>query len=123
MKKSLATLILLAPLTLGLTGCIVVADGRGDSDSYMSDFEDREYENRKKIARLENGMSYSEVQDHLGVPDFNESYQKDGEDIQVLFYRTNRIHADSMTTKEECTPVVFKNRKLVSWGEKAYKQI
>ncbi len=123
MKKPLATLLLLAPLSLGLTGCIVVADGDGGHNSWSSDFEDREYDNRKKIARLELNMGYLEVQDYLGVPDFNETYQKEGEQIQVLFYRTNRKHKDSLTTKDECTPLVFKSSKLISWGEKAYSQI
>lgn len=123
MKKPLATLLLLAPLSLSLTGCIVVADGDGHHGSYQADFEDREYDNRKKIARLELDMGYLEVQDYLGVPDFNETYQKDGEQIKVLFYRTNRKHRDSMTTKDECTPLVFKANKLVSWGEMAYSQI
>lgn len=123
MKKSLATLLLIAPLTLGLTGCIIVADGNGEHGSFISDHEDREFENRKKIARLENGMAYLAAQDYLGVPDFNESYDKDGEAIQVLFYRTNRVHSDSMTTKDECTPLIFKAGKLTSWGESAYKEL
>ncbi|KGJ90548.1 DUF3192 domain-containing protein [Thalassotalea sp. ND16A] len=123
MKKSLAALMLIAPLTLGLTGCIVVADGDGDFDRYVSDHEDREYENRKKMARLVTGMSFNDAQDHFGVPDFNESYEKGGETIQVLYYRTNRKHGDGMTTKDECTPLVFKDSKLVSWGESAYKQL
>jgi hypothetical protein len=59
----------------------------------------------------------------MGVADFNESYQKNGEQIQVLFYRTNRLHKDGLTTKDECTPLIFKNNQLVSWGENAYKQI
>ena len=123
MKKTLATLLLIAPLTLGLTGCIIVADGDGKHGSFIADHEDREFENRKKIARLENGMAYLSAQDHLGVPDFNESYDKNGETIQVLFYRTNRKHSDSMTTKDECTPLIFKAGKLTSWGESAYKEL
>lgn len=123
MKKSLATLLLIAPLSLGLTGCIIVADADGNYDSHVADFQDREYENRKKIARLELNMGYLEVQDYLGVPDFNETYQKDNEQVHVLFYRTNRKHKDSLTTKDECTPLVFKGEKLVSWGDSAYQQL
>ncbi|TRX57066.1 DUF3192 domain-containing protein [Thalassomonas sp. M1454] len=122
MKKTLATLLLIAPLSLGLTGCIIVADTDGNGH-IMADHEDREYENRKKISRLELDMGYLEVQDYLGVADFNEVYEKNGETIQVLYYRTNRKHADSMTTKDECTPLVFKAKKLVSWGDSAYQQL
>lgn len=122
MKNKLATLLLIAPLSLGLTGCIIVADTDGNGH-IMVDHEDKEYDNRKKIARLELDMGYLEVQDYLGVADFNEVYEKNGDHIQVLYYRTNRKHADSMTTKDECTPLIFKAKKLVSWGESAYQQL
>ncbi|WP_371189163.1 DUF3192 domain-containing protein [Thalassotalea maritima] len=124
MKKSLAALLLAAPMTLALSGCIVVAPGSdGDYSHFTADHEEREYQNRKKIARLTVGMEYLAAQDYLGVPDFSEVYDKNGESIQVLYYRTNRVHADSQTTKDECTPLVFKNGKLSSWGDSAYQQI
>ena len=52
MKKSLLALIVVAPLTLGLTGCVIAVGGE-DGHSISGDFEDREYENRKKIARIQ----------------------------------------------------------------------
>ena len=59
----------------------------------------------------------------LGVADFNEVYNKGDENIQVLYYRTNRKHADGITTKDECTPLIFKNGALVSWGDTAYSML
>ena len=49
MKKSLLALIVVAPLSMGLTGCVIAVGGE-DGHSINSNFEDREYENRKKIA-------------------------------------------------------------------------
>jgi uncharacterized protein DUF3192 len=120
MKKVLLPLLVIAPLTLGLTGCVVAVGGGEDGYSMNHDFEDREYDNRKKIARLQLNSSFNDVQSTLGVADFNEVYEKNGENIQVLYYRTNRKHKDGITTKDECTPLIFKNGELVSWGDSAY---
>ena len=122
MKKSLATLLLLAPLTLGLTGCIIVADGDGKYNSSV-DHEDRERDNRSQIANLTLNTPIDQVKTKFGVPDFNETYTKDGETIQVLFYRTMRKHSDGMTTKDECTPLLFKDGVLTSWGDTALQQL
>ncbi|WP_448213280.1 DUF3192 domain-containing protein [Colwellia sp. MEBiC06753] len=119
MKKSLIVLLAALPLTLSLTGCVISVGGDEDR-GYSFDHEDRAYENRKKIAVLQLNSSFADVQHTLGVADFNEVYQKDDENIQVLYYRTNRKHKDGLTTKDECTPLIFKNGMLVSWGEKAY---
>jgi hypothetical protein len=59
----------------------------------------------------------------MGIADFNESYSKDDDTYQVLYYRTQRINGDGVTTKDECTPLVFKNSILVGWGERAYNTI
>ncbi len=123
MKKSIIALLVVAPLALGLSGCVIKIGG-GDSDhGFNSDYEDREYDNRKKIARLIASTSIHAVQKEFGVADFNETYQKNDETVQVLFYRTQRAHKDGVTTKDECTPLVFKNNLLVSWGETAYQQL
>lgn len=115
MKKSLIALLCTAPLTLGLTGCIVSVGGEEDH-VISSEFEDREYSNRKKIARLSLGSSYNDVANQLGVADFNESYEKEGENIQVLFYRTNRVHKDGLTTRDECTYLYFVGGALKETG-------
>ncbi len=119
MKKSLATLLLIAPLTLGLTGCIIVADGDGKYNDMNISHEDREYENRKKIARLDLATGYNEAYEMFGVADFNETYEKDGDKVQVLYYRTHRKNADGMTTKDECTYLHFVAGKLVGTGSGA----
>jgi hypothetical protein len=56
----------------------------------------------------------------MGIADFNEFYIKGEDTYQVLYYRTQHIDGDGVTTKDECTPLVFKNSALLGWGETIY---
>ncbi|WP_440873807.1 DUF3192 domain-containing protein [Thalassotalea sp. PLHSN55] len=124
MKKSVLALLVAAPLALSLSGCVVkIGDDAGNGHGFSADFEDREYSNRKKISKLVPETSIHAVQKEFGIADFNEVYQKDGENVQVLFYRTQRAHKDGVTSKDECTPLIFKNNVLVSWGDTAFQQL
>ena len=120
-KKTLLALLIVLPLTASLSGCVVAVGGDKGDYGYSYDFEDKEQENRHKLTQLQPNMSFVEVKTIMGIPDFNEVYDKNGETIQVLFYRTQRTKKDGLTTKDECTPLIFKENKLVSWGENAYK--
>ena len=114
---------IILPLALAssflLTGCVVSVGGGSDSH-YGTDVEDREYNNRKHISNLETGMSCESVLRKMGVADFNELYEKQDGTYRVLFYRTQRTMGDGITTKDECTPIVFKDSGLVGWGDSAY---
>lgn len=116
MKKSLIALLVAVPLSLSLTGCVVAVGGGEDGPTITSDFDDREYENRKKIAKIQLGSSFNDVTNKLNVADFNENYQKNDTNIQVLFYRTHRTHKDGMTTKDECTYLHFVDGVLKETG-------
>ena len=116
MKKSILALIIAAPLTLSLTGCVVSVGG-DDGHNMTSDYENREYTNRKKISRISLNSSIIDVTNRLGVADFNETYEKDGNTVRVLFYRTNRIHKDGLTTRDECTYLYFVNGELIETGQ------
>ena len=37
-----------------------------------------------------------------------------------MFFRTQHVRADGLTTQDECTPLLFENDKLIAWGEGAY---
>lgn len=118
--------ILLAALSLPvlLSGCVVSVGGDGEYDSdYHYSYKSLEKKNRAHIADFTTDMSISAVKSKMGVPDFNEMYQRGDDNVQVLFYRTQRNEGDGMTTKDECTPLVFKNGVLIGWGEHAYQKI
>jgi len=120
MKHVFLAAALVSPLLL--SGCVVSVGGDKDG-YYSSDWEEREYNNRKHISRLEKDMSYESVVRKMGVADFNELHEKGDGVYRVLFYRTQRTMDDGITTKEECTPLVFLNGMLVGWGDSAYQHI
>ena len=115
MKKLSLSLLIAAPLLLSLPGCVVAVGGE-DGHHLSSDFEDREYDNRKLIARLALDSNFTAALNKLGVADFNETYKKDNENIQVLYYRTHRTKEDGMTTKNECTYLYFVDGLLKETG-------
>jgi len=124
LKKSLLAIMIALPLTTALSGCVIAVGGNDkDGFNYSTDYEDREHENRAHLNKLQHNMSFDQVQSLMGLADFNESYDKNGEAIQVLFYRTHRTEKDGLTTKNECTPLIFKNNALASWGDTAYHQL
>lgn len=120
MKKIALVAALAVPLML--SGCVISVDGDG-YDGYSSDWQDREYKNRKNIGRLTMDLTYAQVTDRMGVADFNEVHKRGEDTYQVLFYRTHRQSEDGVTTKDECTPLVLKNGLLVGWGDTAYADI
>ena len=109
-------------LVLGLSGC-VVAIGNTDEPKNQLASDKAQHENVKKINQLQLGFSVAEVKTLLGAPDFTEAFQKNGEQVQVLFYRTQLNRRDNKTTKDECTPIVFHGDQLSGWGEKAYNYL
>jgi len=111
---------LVSALSFSLSGCLIVA---GDRDWSDSDWEQRQSENRKAISNLSLKMSRLKVMDELGVPSFSEGFVKAGKEYQVLYYRTQKTKSDGETTKDETTPLVFKDNKLVGWGSEALEKI
>lgn len=118
----LAKLIALSVLTTTLTGCVVAI---GDKTEHQSErgWQKAQAHNLQQINQLQLGARADDVRALLGAPDFSELFTKEGEQVLVLFYRTHHVKSDSKTTKDECTPLVFKNNLLTGWGEKAYKYL
>ncbi|WP_327082857.1 DUF3192 domain-containing protein [Paraglaciecola hydrolytica] len=108
--------------SLCLSGCVISVDGDGKY-GHNSDWQDKEQKNRGVIAKLEPDLSLHDISMRLGTPDFNEYYEKAGDKFQILFFRTQRISGDGVTTKDECTPLIFKNGLLAGWGDTAYSLI
>lgn len=108
-----------------LSGCIIVG---GDHDEFerefsTSDWEDLERDNRSRIAKLQLGERYEAVMGQMGQASFTEAFQVDGATYQVLYYRTHRTHSDGETSKDETTPLVFKDGALIGWGMDALARI
>lgn len=112
MKK----LLLVLPLVTLLSACIVHV-GHDEEDSYSSDWKKRQKMNQEMINDLAMGTDISEVRDRFGSPDFSEAFQSGEDNYTVLFYRTRHRHSDGDTSRDETTPLVFKNGKLEGWGE------
>ncbi|WP_390881766.1 DUF3192 domain-containing protein [Alteromonas oceanisediminis] len=116
MKTTAIACGLCAPLLL--SGCVVSVGGDGDG-YYQHDWEKREANNRQHVSRLEQGMMLEKVTQRMGLADFDEAYQQDGANYRILYYRTQRITDDGVTTKDECTPLIFENGRLIGWGDAA----
>jgi hypothetical protein len=85
------------------------------------DWQDREEYNKVQISRLKLGSTREEILALLGSPDITEAKMQKDREIQVMFYRTQHIRADGVTTQDECTPLLFENERLIAWGEGAYQ--
>ena len=116
MKKSIIALLIAAPLAMTLSGCVVKINDDGIEHGMVGDSENRTYENRKKIAKIQLGSSFMDIQEKLGVSDFSETYSEGDNTVRVLYYRTQRKHKDGLTTKDECTFLQFINGQLVETG-------
>ena len=129
MKNSFKMALIALPLTFSLTGCIIVSTDEGHEADWISsydsgsDWKQEQRVNKKKIANLEVGASYSDVREEMGTPEFNEAFEENGKSYQVIFYRTNHKRSDGETTKDECTPLIFVDGALTSWGHKAYRKL
>lgn len=108
-----------ALLALCCTACVIIDGERVDLD----DWREAQRDNREAISQLEIGASRASVVDRLGTPADSEAFQQDGEEIRVLFYRTRHRNADGDTTRDETTPLVFRDDRLVGWGQAVYEGI
>lgn len=113
-------LTLLVITAIFLNGCVIVA---GDRDWDNESWKDKQSINRQYISELSLSMNRNEVLEKMGVPNFSDALVKDGEEYRVLYYRTQRTQSDGETTRDETTPLVFKNDKLIGWGHEALKHL
>jgi len=120
--KTFIKFLSVAAVVSSLSGCVVaVGNGEGDWDDSDSNWRKTQQANLGYINNLKIGTSAESVRSNLGSPAFVETFQRQGETVEVLFYRTNHRHSDGETSKDECTPLVFKRGQLVGWGDKAYQ--
>ena len=118
--KYLLNLSIAAFLAVSLSGCIVI----GDRDNWNDeDWKVTQKENREIISELALNTNRASVRLKLGAPDFSEAFTSSGDEYRVLYYRTQHRHSDGDTSKDETTPLIFKNDKLVGWGDDALAKL
>jgi Protein of unknown function (DUF3192) len=93
--------------------------GWDEDDRDWSDCED---DNRWALRYIEVGDSLQDVSGEFCRPDFREMVENDGEEVEVLFFRTQHRHSDGETTRDETTPLVFVDGVLVGWGRASYEE-
>lgn len=115
--KTLSRFFAIALLASATTGCIYVDGERIDTN----DWKQTQHHNRERISQLELGLSTDAVISDLGAPAESEAFMDGDSEIRVFFYRTTRKHADGETSRDETTPLVFRNNKLIGWGQSVYE--
>ena len=118
MNKALS-LCLAGALLVPMTGCVYVNGERINRD----DWQNEQQINRERIADLTLGESRTVVVSRLGAPVDSEAFELDGEEVRVLFYRTRWTQSDGATSRDETTPVVFRNDRLIGWGDAVYREL
>lgn len=115
MNKKVISRILLALAVYGIFVALVVTF-YDDSPDKMK-WDDREAYNRQFIAKvkLEN-FTFEQALNQLGSPDITEARTVDEVNYQVMFYRTQHVKSDGITTQGECTFLLFVNGTLKEIG-------
>lgn len=80
--------------------------------------------NRENMVRLKAGMPMTEVEEIMGKPDFKDLLALDGLNRTTLWYFTNETGSQGLggamtratLTREDCTPLVFRDDKLFMTG-------
>ena len=125
MTRNVAAVLIVVSIIGGLKGAEWLYDEVTGNDEVIDsqDWENREFMNRKAIQGLQLGTPIAEITESMGTADFNEIVLSGESKYQVLFYRTQRTVEDGMTTKDECTPLVFSEQSLIGWGHDFFDTI
>ena len=112
-------------MIIGLIGYILFAGSVMlfyKDDPTGMDLNERQTFNLKYLATLSlrNPPERSTVISYLGSPDITEAKRVGDDIIQVLFYRTRKTKGDGITTKDECSPLLFRNGLLIAMGDNTY---
>lgn len=115
MNKKIVTRTLLAIAVYGVFVILVVLL-YDDSPEKMV-WEDRESYNRQFIAKVQlEQLTFEQIITELGSPDITEARKVGDDKFQVMFYRTQHIKSDGITTQDECTFLLFVNGILKEIG-------
>lgn len=115
MSKKVLLRIFLALAAYGVFVLLVV-NFYDDSPANMK-WEDREAYNRQYISKLKLGeFTFDQALEHLGSPDITEAKSANDKNFQVLFYRTQHVKSDGITTQDECSYLLFVNNVLTEFA-------
>ena len=115
MNKKVITRTLLA-LAAYAVFVVLVISFYDDSPDKMQ-WEDREAYNRQFIAKLQlEQFTFEQAITELGSPDITEARKIANDKFQVMFYRTQHVKSDGITTQDECTFLLFINGTLKEIG-------
>ncbi|QBG37585.1 DUF3192 domain-containing protein [Litorilituus sediminis] len=115
MNKKVISRILLALAAYGIFVALVVTF-YDDSPDKM-EWKDREAYNRQFIAKIKlEEFTFDQAIEQLGSPDITEAKTVQDTKYQVMFYRTQHVKSDGITTQDECTFLLFVNGVLKEIG-------
>ena len=115
MNIKVITRIFLALAVYGVFVLLVISF-YDDSPDKMQ-WEDREAYNRQFIAKLQlEQFTFEQAINELGSPDITEARKVVNDKFQVMFYRTQHVKSDGITTQDECTFLLFINGVLKEIG-------
>lgn len=115
MNKKVITRIFLALAAYGIF-VLLVMTFYDDSPDKMK-WEDREAYNKQFIAKLQlDQFTFEQAIEQLGSPDITEAKKVLDDKFQVMFYRTQHVKSDGITTQDECTFLLFINGALKEIG-------
>ncbi|BBN83309.1 hypothetical protein PA25_32940 [Pseudoalteromonas sp. A25] len=84
-------------------------------------WQDREAFNKRFISKLkpDQNIELDEVLETLGSPDLTYVKKHQDKTLQIVYYRTQLVKPDGITTQDECTGLLFDNGQLILWGPAA----
>lgn len=110
-------------VALATAGCVIAVTEDGiRSGRSESGWEARQQMNRAYIHGLALGTTMQEVRQQLGDPDYSEGFQVEDGEYRVYHYRTHHVRSDGKTTRDETTPVVFRDGVVVGFGDDYYRR-
>ncbi|WP_395344552.1 DUF3192 domain-containing protein [Ningiella sp. W23] len=125
--KNFAMSAIVIATAFSLSACVISIDDDGfDSDfagHHYSSWQKEQKANREHVSNLSLGASKQSITDKMGPAAFNEALKQGDKEYQLLWYRTQHRENDGITTKDECTPLVFMNNELIGWGETALSHL
>lgn len=121
MNKKVLSFIFLALAAYAIFVVLVVV--LYDDDPAKMRWEDREAYNKQYIAKLQlDNFTFDQALTELGSPDITEAKKVNNQNYQVMFYRTQHMKSDGITTQDECTALLFVNGVLMGIGQSAYQR-